>query len=269
MQARSLLFDLWGDYIRHVGGEAWTSTLARFVAEFGVNEAALRQALSRMSRQGWVQARRVASRSCYSLTDRGKRRMTQACRRVYSPADTPWDGLWRVFVYSIPEEQRAKRDDLRKELAWTGFAPVAPGTWISPNPLEEAMQELIARYDLAPYVSTFAATHTGPETPQELVQRCWDLAGITASYDQFIARWAPRLERYARDRDLPDDRCFVERIELVHDYRKFLFVDPGLPSELLPTTWRGLDARRLFQTYYTLLDPCALRFMNSVFEPTN
>jgi phenylacetic acid degradation operon negative regulatory protein len=269
MRARSLLFDLWGDYIQHRGGEVWTKTLARFLAEFNMSEPALRQALSRMTREGWLQPRKVAARSCYSLTPRGKRRIVEASRRVYSPVDLDWDGQWRMLTYSIPEAMRSTRDDLRRELTWTGFAPLAPGTWISPNPLEEALDALIGRYELGPHVARFVARHTGPSTPQDLVQRCWDLSGIQASYDRFIAAWAPRLDHYHALHDLPDERCFVERIELVHDYRKFLFVDPGLPRELLPEGWHGFAARTLFQEYYRLLDPAARRFMDEVFEPTH
>jgi phenylacetic acid degradation operon negative regulatory protein len=268
MQARSLLFDLWGDYIQHVGGEVWTSTLARYMAEFGIQDAALRQVLSRTVRQGWLQARRVATRSCYSLTDRGLRRMAEASRRVYNPVEAPWDGQWRLLIYSMPEEIRSKRDELRRELTWTGFAPLAPGTWISPNLLEEAARELLRRYDIEPYVTPFVARHTGAESPEALVRRCWDLEGIAAGYDRFIAHWQPRMEEFAAQPGLPDDRCFVERIELVHDYRKFLFVDPGLPRELLPAGWRGVDARQLFQAYYGLLSPGARCFMDAAFEPT-
>ncbi|HWI65233.1 MAG TPA: PaaX family transcriptional regulator C-terminal domain-containing protein [Symbiobacteriaceae bacterium] len=264
MQARSLLFDLWGDYIQHVGGEVWTSTLARFLAEFGITEPTLRQALSRMTRQGWLQVRKVATRSCYSLTERGRKRMAEACRRVYDPVDAPWDGQWRMLCYSIPEPMRAIRDDLRKELAWTGLAALTPGSWISPNPLEDAVGELVMRYGIAKFVTIFRASQIGAETPQELVARCWDLAGIQAGYDRFIARWEPRR----RQTSLTDVQCFVTRIELVHDYRKFLFVDPGLPRELLPAGWRGHDARRLFQEFYAFLEPGARRFMDAAFEPT-
>lgn len=266
MQARSLLFDLWGDYIQHRGGEVGTTALVRYLAEFGISEPALRQALSRMTRQGWVQVRRVAARSCYSLTERGQKRITEACRRVYEPVDTQWDGYWRMLTYSIPESMRTRRDDLRHELSWTGFAPVASGTWLSPNPLEEAVQELIERYDIGKYVDLFLARHKGPGTPQELVARCWDLAAIQQGYDQFVGRWQSRLERFQHGHDMADHRCFVEKLELVHDYRKFLFVDPGLPSDLLPPGWRGFDARRVFQQYYALLSPNANRFLDEAFE---
>jgi phenylacetic acid degradation operon negative regulatory protein len=264
MQARSLLFDLWGDYIQHVGGEVWASTLATFVAPFGVSEGALRQALSRMTRQGWLESRKVGARTCYSLTARGRRRIAEASQRVYHPEDRQWDGQWRMLVYSIPESMRASRDDLRRELVWTGFAHLAPGTWISPNPLEEAANELVRRYGIEGYTTLFVSRHLGPTTPQELVRRCWDLNAIAASYDRFIGHWAPRLR--AGVHHLTDQERFVEQIELVHDYRKFLFVDPQLPGELLPHPWRGYDARRLFQEYYAQLLPGARRFMDAHFE---
>lgn len=267
MHARSLLFDLWGDYIQHVGGEVWTSTLACYLSKFGIREPTLRQALSRMSREGWLKSRRVAARSCYSLTPRGERRIVEASRRVYNPVDLPWDGQWRILTYSIPETLRDRRDDLRKELTWTGFGPLAAGTWISPNPLEEAMAELVARYGMESYVTSFVSRHVGPGSAPDLVRRCWDLDAIQSSYDRFIDHWAPRMA-VCDPIQAADDHCFVEMIELVHDYRKFLFVDPMLPRELLPGGWRGAAARRLFQTYYGRLEPNARRFMDGAFEPT-
>lgn len=266
MKARSLLFDLWGDYIQHVGGEVWASTLAAFVAPFGVSDAALRQALSRTARQGWLEARRVGGRTRYALTAAGRRRITEASQRVYHGREWDWDGRWRMLVYSIPESLRERRNDLRRELVWTGFAHLSPGTWISPNPLESSVEELLGRYGIEAYGTLFVAEHRGPGTPQDLVRRCWDLAAIQASYDRFVARWAPRMAASAGL--TTDEERFVEQIELVHDYRKFLFVDPGLPVQLLPASWRGRDARRLFQTYYESLQEGARRFLGQHFEPT-
>ncbi len=264
MKARSLLFSLWGDYIQHKGGEISTASLTVFLATFGIQEANLRQALSRMSREGWLIGRRNRGRSYYSLTPRGRKRMIEACRRVYSPEELTWDGNWRVLSYSIPESVRTKRDELRRELTWTGFGPLAPGSWISPNPLDEAVADLIARYQVEPYVTTFLARHTGPGTAQDLVNRCWALDEIQSSYLLFLEQWRPRMD--SARRLTSDDQAFVERIELVHNFRKFLFVDPGLPRELLPAYWRGAEAQTLFQEYYALLDGPARRYMDDVFH---
>ena len=45
----------------------------------------------------------------------------------------PWDGMWSLVAFSIPEEHRAARDELRKALRWLGFAPLYDGLWVSPR----------------------------------------------------------------------------------------------------------------------------------------
>lgn len=63
--------------------------------------------------------------------------------------------------------------------------------------------------------------------------------------------------------------CFVERTKLVHEYRKFLFIDPGLPEELLPEIWFGNQAAQLFSDYYKELVVPAGEFFESVFSEGN
>ncbi|MEH6944566.1 PaaX family transcriptional regulator C-terminal domain-containing protein, partial [Bacillus sp. JJ722] len=62
---------------------------------------------------------------------------------------------------------------------------------------------------------------------------------------------------------------FVERTNLVHEYRKFLFIDPGLPAELLPARWNGSHAALLFSQYYRVLAEPANRFFENVFKEGN
>ena len=46
--------------------------------------------------------------------------------------------------------------------------------------------------------------------------------------------------------DDEDEAAFAARFHLVHEWRKFLFVDPGCPTTLLPDDWPGPDAAALF-----------------------
>ena len=47
--------------------------------------------------------------------------------------------------------------------------------------------------------------------------------------------------------DDPDEAAFAARFHLVHEWRKFLFTDPGLPRELLPDDWPGRRASDYFR----------------------
>ncbi|MDQ1704614.1 MAG: phenylacetic acid degradation operon negative regulatory protein, partial [Frankiaceae bacterium] len=54
MQARSALFDLYGDHLRHRGGTAPVSALVALLAPVEIAAPAVRTAVSRMVRQGWL-----------------------------------------------------------------------------------------------------------------------------------------------------------------------------------------------------------------------
>ena len=65
-RSQDLVFTLYGGYIRHRGGEAWTGSLIKLLGPLGVSEQAVRSTLSRMSRKGWLEGRRVGNKSYYS-----------------------------------------------------------------------------------------------------------------------------------------------------------------------------------------------------------
>ena len=272
MNTRSMIFTLYGDYIRHYGNEVWIGSLIRLLNEFGHNDQAVRAAISRMNKQGWVQAKKKGNKSFYSLTDRGSKRMEEAANRIFKLKPDQWDGKWRMLMYTIPEEIRHIRDELRKELVWSGFGSMSTSCWISPNKLEKQVEDLITKYQIDDYVDFFVADYDGPHTSSRLVHKSWNLDEINVKYQQFITDYS---QKYIIDKgkihkgSMSDAECFVERTKLVHEYRKFLFVDPGLPEELLPDHWLGDHAASLFSEYYKELAEPAMRFFESVFKEGN
>ena len=72
-----------------------------------------------------------------------------------------------------------------------------------------------------------------------MVARAWDLDVLAADYTAFI-------ERHAACSATSPEQAFVASVELVDDWRRFPFVDPELPAELLPRDWVGTHAVELF-----------------------
>lgn len=272
MNTRSMIFTLYGDYIRHYGNEIWIGSLISLLKEFGHNEQSVRAAISRMNKQGWVTSRREGNKSFYYLTEQGKGRMEEAAKRIFKLKPEKWDGKWRIFVYNIPEEIRSVRDELRKELVWSGFGTLTNSSWISPNNLNQQVDSLIEKYDIKPYVHFFESEYKGPHENVKLINQCWDIDEINNKYEQFIEAYS---KKYVIDKNkihrggMTDSHCFVERTLLVHEYRKFLFVDPGLPEELLPAQWLGGHAAALFSEYYKELAEPANRFFEKIFKEAN
>lgn len=266
---RSMIFTIFGDYIRHYGSVIWIGSLIKLLEAFGHNEQAVRAAVSRMSKQGWAQSERRGNKSFYSLTEQGIVRMEEASRRIYKEVSPEWDGNWWILLYNIPEEKRHLRDRLRDELTWSGFGPLSNSCWITPNSLEREINVLIKKYEIEDYVTFFKAEHKGMQSHETLVKKCWDLNEINERYAQFIEQYSQKYiihKNKIEQNQMSDSACFVESALLVHEYRKFLFIDPSLPKELLPEKWLGDSAMTLFKDYSAILSKPAKRFFESVFE---
>lgn len=269
---QSMIFTIYGDYIRNYGSKIWIGSLIRLLKEFGHNEQGVRVAVSRMVKQGWIQSEKQGNKSYYFLTDRGVQRMDEAANRIYKMKPNEWDGKWRILMYTIPEDKRQLRDDLRKELLWSGFGSFSSGCWISPNDLEKQINRLIEKYDINEYVDFFISEYKGPKENQSLIEKSWHIEEIENKYEEFIEKYSKQFivhQSIISRGEMSDADCFVERTNLVHEYRKFLFIDPGLPKELLPSKWNGNHAALLFSQYYQVLAEPASRFFESVFQENN
>lgn len=272
MNTRSMIFTLYGDYIRHYGNKIWIGSLIKLLNEFGHNDQAVRAAISRMSKQGWVESEKQGNKSFYYLSSDGVRRIEEAAGRIFKLKPEKWDGKWSILMYTIPEEIRNIRDELRKELVWSGFGTFSNSCWVSPNTLDKQVTDLIRKYKIEEYVDYFVADYKGPHENKRLIEKSWDLHDINDKYQLFISEYS---QKYIIDKnkiqkgEMTFAECFVERTKLVHEYRKFLFVDPGLPEELLPKKWLGGHAASLFSDYYRELAEPASLFFEEVFREGN
>jgi phenylacetic acid degradation operon negative regulatory protein len=257
VNARSALFDLYGDHLRDRGGQAPIAALVRMLSALGIAAPAVRTAVSRMVRQGWLVPIRLPSGPGYALTPRAVQRLDEAARRIYRDAPQPWDGQWHLLVLERVKE-RARRSRLRAGLTYLGYAPLDETTWISPR----VSPELDALLDTERVAAQrFRSAYDGD--PCELVGRAWDLGTLGRSYERWLA-WAH--EAVEPREELPDERAFALRSTLVHEWRKFLFLDPGLPGPLLPDGWPGTAAAAFFDAEAARLLPAAARFIDGCLE---
>jgi len=255
VNARSALFDLYGDHLRSRGSQAPVAALVRLLAPLGITEPAARTAVSRMVRQGWLAPVRCAPRvPGYALTPRAARRLDEAAERIYRRGDPAWDGRWHVLVIQRIRD-RSRRDRVRAALGYLGYAPLGETTWISPRPSVE-LDPLLEAERLP--AERFVASYDGD--PRGLLARAWDLDRLGRAYQRWLAQAGELLATAGPD--APDPAVFALRSALVHGWRKFLFTDPGFPAALLPPAWPGHEAARLFHAESARLMPGASRFVD-------
>lgn len=265
MRARSIVFDLFGDYLRYRGGEARLLDLVILLDCFGIGESAARVTMARLRQEGWFETRMVGREAMHSLTERGWRLLDEGRERVFKRVQKPWDGEWHMVIYSVPESNRGLRDGARKALSWLGFGPLASSVWVSPH---DRLAQFAARFGDKGTVQLdlLHCRTTGLSADREMCARCWDLPGLDRAYGELIGTYKPRMATY-RAQQLEPMAALVERTQLIHDYRKFPFSDPDLPIELVPTGWQGRTAHEVFLEAHELLADLADRCVDDLLGP--
>jgi phenylacetic acid degradation operon negative regulatory protein len=256
------VFDLFGDHLRYRGGEVRLRALVALMGCFDVPEPTVRVVAARLRREGWLRSRRAGRETVYALTDASWRLLDEGRARIFDRAAGPWDGQWHVVVYSVPETERALREQLRKTLAWLGFGPLSSSVWLSPHDRIGRVRAEFAEHS-AVRLDAFHARSEGAEADRDMAGRAWDLPAIDRDYAALLADHRPRLARY-RAGGLPGRDALVERVRLVHEYRLLPFRDPDLPPELLPPGWSGRAAHEVFREAHGLLRAPADAFVDEV-----
>jgi phenylacetic acid degradation operon negative regulatory protein len=251
LKARSLVFDLYGDYLRYSGGRVRLRGLVALLDCFGIPEATTRVAAARLRKEGWLSADREGRETVYSLTDGAWQMLDEGRARIFHRVSGPWDGHWHMVIYQVPETERALREQLRRRLAWLGFGPLSSSVWLSPHDRSRQVVDDFAGYP-AVQLDTFRSRSPGNGADRDIAARAWDLAALDRDYRDLLDRYSPRLADY-RGGTLGDRAALVERMRLVYDYRHFPFRDPDLPTELLPDNWPGRQAHEVFLQAHGLL----------------
>jgi phenylacetic acid degradation operon negative regulatory protein len=258
MQARSALFDLYGDHLRVHGGRAPVAALVRMLAPLDIGAPAVRTAVSRMVRQDWLSPTRLVTGPGYVITPRAVRRLDEAASRIYRTNIPEWDDSFDLII-ADPSMPRNDRLRIANSLAYLGYGRIGDGTWLAARPSPEA-DAVIAESGLI--FDRFAAHHSGrPKDAAALVSRAWDLAAIGRQYREFVHELRPVVDGVDADGDVRV--AFTARFHLVHAWRTFLFRDPGLPAALLPANWAGTKAAEFFDRHESRLRPAADRFVES------
>ena len=241
--ARSLLLTILGEYVLPRGEAVWQETLVGALVSVGYTQQAARQALARSVRDGWLETSRHGRRARVSLSAGARRRCCGPAReRIYSFGSAVGLGrpVARVVILRVPEARREVRHQLRTRLAWAGLGSMGGGVWLTPHVEREAELREVVLGAPAAEATSFVASLGALGQAEDVVAAAWDLdAGARSAYEAFI-------EDFAAIRPSSAEAFFRMQTLLVHAWRKFPFLDPDLPAELLPAGWPRRRAHELF-----------------------
>jgi phenylacetic acid degradation operon negative regulatory protein len=271
---RHLIVTIYGLYARSDGGWLSVAALIRLLGDLQVEEPAARSAISRLKRRGILQSQRYGGSAGYQLSAQALDILREGDARIFRRQRAALADGWLLAVFSVPEAERHRRHVLRSELARLGFGMVAPGVWITPAHPQDTTAETLRRLGLDAYADLFHADHLAFGDPAVKIRGWWDLAELARQYESFIRAHEPVLRRWQRGGPAAAGRrggpaaagreAFADYTRALTDWRRFPYLDPGLPAELLPDGWIGIGAAQEFFDLRALLEEPAREYVRTV-----
>lgn len=114
-----------------------------------INKPLILQAIKRLQQKGLVDYIDL-ERLVFKLTDKGVDRAIWA--RLQLEENKEWDGVWRLVIFDIPEEQRLARDLLRFKLKEWGFIKIQKSVWATKKDCTDPMRKFIEELGISKWV---------------------------------------------------------------------------------------------------------------------
>ncbi|MEO3385462.1 PaaX family transcriptional regulator C-terminal domain-containing protein [Mesorhizobium sp. CAU 1741] len=234
----SLVVTIFGDAIVPRGGRVALATLQEIIERLRIEPGALRTAMSRLASDRWVTRERQGRNSYFSLDAHGRHAFDLATRRIYAGAPPGWAGKWTVAI-APPGSSNGV------DLASHGFVRVNGAVFLRAE-TEDATD---ARAELADMLVIHGESAEHPEA----IRALWPAQEIAEAYLAFAASFAPLKEALNGGAVLRGIDAMAARTLLIHDWRRIVLRDPGLPAALLPADWPAEAARHTAGEIYARL----------------
>lgn len=239
--ATSILRTIAGLYLRHDEGPAPRPRVVALTAAAGIKPAAAQTAISRLLERGLFQLE--PRTGDIAITGPALEMFARGNRRIFTPRQMDNDGHWLLVTYSLPEAERATRHQLRRHFANLGGGIVNPGLWIFPHYLSDEVGEVLAALGARHYATQFTtgAPHW-QHSARHSAQTWWDLQKLAAKH----ARFLDSTDDLLGEPDVKAAHAYRNYVQLIDAWRAIPYLDPGLPSSMLPDEWPGSASRNRF-----------------------
>jgi phenylacetic acid degradation operon negative regulatory protein len=253
-----VLLTLLGEYVLPSSKSVWQETLINALCTLDYKTQAARQALARSVTAGWLRTERHGRRSRVHLSAETAAMLSTGAERIYGFGEPwEWKGQWLLVVLRVPEERREIRHQVRTRLAWAGFGSMGGGLWITPHvEREHELRDMAGDESVAELLS-FRAELGAIGEPRRVIADAWDLAGVAEAYRRFVAQ-------FGRLRPSTPEATFRAQTLLVHEWRKFPFLDPDLPEVMLAPGWPRSRAHDVFHERHALWHDAAQAYFASL-----
>jgi len=190
--------------------------LSALTGQMGIRPEALRVALHRLRKDGWIEASKAGRVSHYRLSAHGRAETEAARHRIYGPF-APHDTGWFLRIWQDAPAARIPQ----------GWLDLGRGMYLTPDNPQPSTGWIVARL-LPGALPDWAADRL---IPQDVCAGYTRLAGILEAHSPLA----------------PDNLldALTQRILILHAWRRLILRHPGACLDLLGPDWPGARSRIL------------------------
>lgn len=204
------------------------------VSNIKCNITTLRKEFSNLKREGFIEFKYYYRKPYPVLTQRGK--LEIKTRLPFKEYDH--DGVWKVVIFDIPDNEKMARLKFQKHLVELGFGKLSRGVYISPHPLFTAVKRLARKLGIENNITLIKTSFI--ENEKHKIASAWNLKEINAEYEKFI-----QIAKQESLKRMPFWPLSAKQLEKV--FAELYSKDPHLPKEILPASWHGKEAYGVFK----------------------
>lgn len=145
---------------------------------------------------------------------------------------------WKIVVFDLPENLRAKRLRLQNELKKMGFGRLARAVYISPHPLFSAVKRIAKKMGAENNITLIKTSSI--ENEKAKIFHAWNLKELNYNYENFIQK--AKVMSFEHKPFWP---LYAKALE--KEFAALYAKDPNLPEQFLPADWQGQEAYAIFK----------------------
>ncbi|MDG1429957.1 MAG: PaaX family transcriptional regulator C-terminal domain-containing protein [Paracoccaceae bacterium] len=221
----SLVVTIFGDLAQNKGDEISAQALSRLTEQIGIKSEALRVALHRLRKDGWLESKRLGRSSSYYLTDFGLAQSASASPRIYGLTN-PIRSEWALIT--TPNTTEGREGDAAKLESDNRVIRLGAQVFLGEeNNLPKIKRALLTRIGADPLPDWVRDQIIGPE--------------LKASYNDLLLQ-LQKIEKTLPENASPIERA-VLRTLIVHSWRRILLRHPDIPNGFYPRSCKAIECR--------------------------
>ena len=252
-RTRPLMLTFFGAHVLGRPVAVSAGSVIEVLGRVGLGEHAVRTSLNRMVKRGLLERHRQGRKMYFALSAHAAEVLEDGRERIWRAGvvNRNWDGRWTLVGFSLPEDWRRERHDLRSRLIWAGFGPLQNGLWVAPGAVDVAAA--LAGLGLESHIRVFGGSVLPPTQVRDVLETAFDVPAMASRYQAFLDRWdtagggegAGAADCQDAAAGLPDD--LARQLVLHSDWLELVRRDPHLPAEHLPEGWPAMRAEAVFR----------------------